>query len=86
MAPYPHSLYQLQTLFMNGPSASKLCSHITMADYLTSNRDEVERFKTNAEDAFQWQHYFDFVSDLEPNTPIEDIVHRTRNAIKVHNA
>jgi len=47
-----------------------------------SNRDEVERFKTNAEDAFQWQHYFDFVSDLEPNTPIEDIMHRTRNAIK----
>ena len=70
---------------MNDPSASKLCSHITMADYLTSNRDEVERFKTNAEDAFQWQHYFDFVSDLEPNTPIEDIMHRTRNAIKVHN-
>ena len=81
LAPYP--LYKLRTSFMNGPSASKLCSHITMADYLTSNRDEVERFKTNAEDAFEWQHYFDFVSDLEPNTPIEDIMHRTRNAIKV---
>ena len=81
--PTPYPLYQLWTSFMNGPSASKLCSHITMADYLTSNRDEVERFKTNAEDAFQWQHYFDFVGDLEPNTPVEDIMHRTRNAIKV---
>ena len=54
-----------------------------MADYLTSNRDEVARFKSNAEDAFQWQHYFDFFSDLEPNTPLEDIMLRTRNAIKV---
>ena len=64
-------------------SASKSFSHITMADYLTSNRDEVARFKSDAEDAFQWQHYFDFCGDLEPNTPIEDIMQRTRNAIKV---
>merc|ERR1712156_1036491 len=31
-------------------SASKSFSHITMADYLTSNRDEVARFKSDAED------------------------------------
>ena len=64
-------------------SASKLFSHITMADYLTSNRDEVARFKSDAEDAFQWQHYFDFCADLEPNTSLEDIMQRTRNAINV---
>lgn len=65
-------------------SASRISSNITMADYLTSNRNEVERFKTNADDAFQWQHYFHFLSSLEPDiTTVDDIMQRTRNAIKV---
>ena len=64
-------------------SASKYCSHITMADYLTSNRNEVERFKNENDDGFEWQHYFQFVCDLEFNPNVEDIIQRTRNSIKV---
>lgn len=64
-------------------SASRFCNHITMADYLTSNRHEIEKFIHQAEDGFQWQHYFQFCSSLELDTNIEAIITRTRNAIRV---
>ena len=54
-----------------------------MADYLTSNRHEIEKFIHQAEDGFQWQHYFQFCSSLELDTNIEAIITRTRNAIQV---
>ena len=65
-------------------SASQICTHITMADYLTSNRNEVERFKTNADDAFQWQHYFTFLSGLEPDINAEQIMQRTNRHEKTN--
>ena len=68
-------------------TASKYINHITMADYLKSNRTEVERFVDNKnadEPGFEWMHYFQFVSDLEHDTNVEDIIERTRNSIEVN--
>ena len=67
-------------------SASKYFNRITMADYLTSNRNEVERFvNENPDDlpGFEWMHYFQYVSDLEHDPNVEDIIQRTRNSIEV---
>ena len=67
-------------------SASKYYNRITMADYLTSNRNEVERFvNENPDDlpGFEWMHYFQYVSDLEHDPNVEDIIQRTRNSIEV---
>jgi hypothetical protein len=64
-------------------SASKYCSNITMADYLASNRAEVERFRTEADGAFHWNHYFNFLGVLELNPDVEVIARRTRKSIKV---
>ena len=68
-------------------SASKYYNRITMADYLTSNRNEVERFvNENPDDlpGFEWMHYFQYVSDLEHDPNVEDIIQRTRNSIEVN--
>ena len=64
-------------------SASRYCNHITMADYLTSNRHEIEKFVQQAEDGFQWKHYFQFLGVLELDMNVDAIATRTRNAIKV---
>ena len=64
-------------------SASKYFNRITMADYLTSNRNEVERFVEQNAD-FEWMHYFQYVSDLEHDPNVEDIIQRTRNSIEVN--
>lgn len=64
-------------------SASKYCSQIIMADYLTSNRDEVKRFKNRDQDGYSWNHYFNFLGVLELNKNVDDIAERTRKAIKV---
>ena len=68
-------------------SASKYFNRITMADYLTSNRNEVERFvNENPDDlpGFEWMHYYQYVSDLEHDPNVEDIIQRTRNSIEVN--
>ena len=40
-----------------------------MADYLESNRKEVEAFWKNLDGGFRWDHYFNFlgVLELQPN-------------------
>ena len=52
-----------------------------MCDYLKSNRDEVQRFLNRAEEAFDWEHYFQFVAQLE-NKSVSEIENRTRKAIR----
>ena len=54
-----------------------------MADYLTSNRNEIEKFVHEAGDVFHWDHYFNFLGVLELDINVEAIMTRTRNAIKV---
>ena len=63
-------------------SASNLSSDILMADFLKSNRDEVERFVADSEEAFPWDHYFEFVANLEQSSP-EILKQRTRDAIRL---
>jgi len=63
-------------------SASKWSQNIIMADYLESNRREVERFWKNAADGFSWDHYFRFNGVLELNPDVDSLCRRTRNAIK----
>ena len=73
----------LAPFFIFQISASRYCNHITMADYLTSNRHEIEKFVQQAEDGFQWKHYFQFLGVLELDMNVDAIAARTRNAIKV---
>ena len=54
-----------------------------MADYLTSNRNEIEKFVHEDGDVFHWDHYFNFLGVLELDINVEAIMTRTRNAIKV---
>ena len=63
-------------------SASKWSQHIYLADYLDSNRKQVENFWKQNEGAFNWDHYFRFVGVLELNPDPLEIEQRTRNAIK----
>ncbi len=85
---HPNSQYRLLDVGC-GPSiasiisATRVCSHITMADFLQSNRDEVQLFVDSDENAFEWKHYFDFVLQFEPDNTDSGIMQRTRNAIKV---
>jgi hypothetical protein len=52
-----------------------------MADYLKSNREEIERFLRKSDDAFAWDHYFEFVASLENQTS-KTVEERTRKAIR----
>ena len=52
-----------------------------MADYLKSNREEIERFVRKSDEAFAWDHYFDFVAGLENGTS-QNVEERTRKAIR----
>ena len=50
---------------------------------ILGNRHEIEKFVRQAEDGFQWKHYFQFLGVLELDMNVEAIATRTRNAIKV---
>jgi len=63
-------------------SASKWSKKIYMADYLESNRKEVEAFWKDLDGGFRWDHYFNFLGVLELQPNVKEIENRTRQSIR----
>jgi len=62
-------------------SASRWSNKIYLAELLQGNREEIEKWWRNEEDAFDWKHYFDFQGVLELCSDTSSIASRVRSSI-----